>query len=145
MPWWAWIVFGAVLLGAEVVLSTDFYLVFFGAAAILVGLLGLGGVALPVWSQWLLFAAAAVAGLVLYRNRLRERLSRPDRELDEQVVGELAVARGAIAAGSTGKAELRGTVWNAENVGDRGLADGDPCRVDAVDGLKLRLKPTVEP
>ncbi|MGH2570670.1 MAG: NfeD family protein, partial [bacterium] len=82
MPWWSWIVLGAALLGAEVLLATDFYLVFFGVAAVVVGLVELGARDLPVWSQWLLFAAIAVAGLVLYRKRLRERLIRPDRALD---------------------------------------------------------------
>ena len=56
MPWWGWIFVGATLLAAEVALSTDFYLVFFGAGALVLGVLGLVGLSLPVWAQWLLFA-----------------------------------------------------------------------------------------
>jgi len=139
VPWWSWIVVGAALLAAEAFLSFDFYLAFFGAAAVLVGLLGLAGPDLAVWAQWLLFAALAVAGLVLYRGRLRDRLVQPDRALDEDVVGQTAVVRGAIAPGAVGDAELRGSVWRAENLGDRELADGERCRVAGVEGLTLRL------
>lgn len=141
MPWWAWIVFGAALLGAEAVLSTDFYLVFFGIAGFAVGLLVLVGVTLPAWGEWLLFAVLAVFGFVGYRNRLRARLLRPDRELPGQVVGLVAVARGEIAPGAVGSVELRGSVWRAQNVGDRSLADGESCTVAEVDGLTLRLRP----
>lgn len=141
MVWWAWIVLGAALLGAEVALSTDFYLVFFGISGIVVGLLAVVGVTLPGWGQWLLFAALAVAGFVGYRNRLRARLLRPDRELQEQVVGHVAIVRGEIAPGAVGSVELRGTVWRAENAGDRSLADGESCAVAEVEGLTLRLRP----
>jgi membrane protein implicated in regulation of membrane protease activity len=140
VPWWSWIVLGAALLGAEVLLSTDFYLVFFGVAAVIVGLIDLGAGDLPVWSQWLLFATIAILGLALYRRRLRERLTRPDRAVDESVVGQTAVVRGAIRAGSTGRAELRGSMWQARNAVDGDLADGEECRVAAVEGLTLRLE-----
>jgi hypothetical protein len=144
MPWWGWIVLGVVLLGAEVAISTEFYIVFFGVSAVLVGVVLLAGADLPVWVQWLFFAVVAVVCLVFYRQRLRDRFSRPDRPLDEQVVGLTAVARGIIAPGSTGSAELRGTVWQARNIGDRDLADGERCRVAEVDGITLRLRPGAE-
>jgi len=139
MPWWGWIVLGVVLLGAEVAISTEFYIVFFGVSAILVGVAQLAGADLPVWVQWLAFAAVAIGCLIFYRDRLRDLLSRPDRPLDEQVVGLTAIVRGAIAPGATGSAELRGSVWQARNVGDRELADGERCRVAEVDGITLRL------
>ena len=72
MAWWFWIVLGAVLLAAEVIIAADFYLVFFGIAALVVGLLAVFGVELPVWSQWLLFAGLAIAGLVVYRGRWKK-------------------------------------------------------------------------
>jgi len=144
MTWWAWIVLGVVLLGAEVVISTEFYIVFFGAAAVLVGLAQLAGAGMPVWLQWLAFGVVAVACLVLYRERFRKILSRPDRPVDDQVIGQTATVRGRIAPGSTGSAELRGTVWSARNDGARELADGETCRVAAVQGLTLSLEPGAE-
>ena len=48
MPWWGWLVVGALLLGVEMfVIDAQFYLVFLGVAAALVGLLGLAGIACP--------------------------------------------------------------------------------------------------
>ena len=39
MTWWGWIIAGAILLGAELTfVNAQFYLVFIGSAAILVGL-----------------------------------------------------------------------------------------------------------
>jgi len=43
MTWWGWVIAGAILLGAELsFVSAQFYLVFIGSAAILVGLATLG-------------------------------------------------------------------------------------------------------
>ena len=51
MNWWAWLVLGICLLGAEMfVIDAQFYLVFIGLSAAVVGLLGLLGVDLPHWA-----------------------------------------------------------------------------------------------
>jgi len=61
MPWWAWIVLGIGLLAVELFfVDAQFYLVFIGLSAAAVGLLGLAGVHLPEWSQWLAFAVLAL-------------------------------------------------------------------------------------
>ena len=83
MPWWGWIVLGTVILISEIIVSTDFYLVFFAAAAGIVGLLGLSGVSLPVSAQWLLFASLSVGTLVLFRARLREKIKTRELEVDK--------------------------------------------------------------
>ncbi|TDJ16346.1 MAG: NfeD family protein, partial [Deltaproteobacteria bacterium] len=41
MVWWQWIVLGVVLLGAEMMVDAEFYLVFLGVSALTVGLLDL--------------------------------------------------------------------------------------------------------
>ena len=64
MPWWGWIVLGTVILISEIIVSTDFYLVFFAASAVIVGLLVLLGASLPVSAQWLIFAALSIGMLV---------------------------------------------------------------------------------
>jgi len=145
MVWWGWIVLGVVLLGAEVVLATDFFLVFFGAAALLVGLLLLVGLGLPVWGQWLLFAALSVVGLLLFRRRLRAILRHSDREERPELVGESGVVRAAIRPGTRGAVELRGTTWTAEHGGGAPLSPGDRCRVDRVDGLTLVVVAATSP
>lgn len=141
MPWWGWIIVGASLLAAEVALSTDFYLVFFGAGALVLGLLGLAGVSLPVWAQWLLFAILSVISLALFRTRWRRSLWK-GRTSYEELRGELATASERVAAGATGRGELRGTVWQLKNAGPEELVPGDRCRVEAVEGLTLTVRRT---
>ncbi len=70
MPWWAWLVLGIGLLGVEMlVIDAQFYLVFIGLSAAVVGLLGLAGVDLPDWMQWLLFSALAIVAMIAFRKR----------------------------------------------------------------------------
>ena len=115
MPWWGWIALGAIIPISEVIVSTDFYLVFFAAAAAIVGLLGLLGISLPVPGQWLLFASLSIGTLVLFRARLREKIKTREQDVDK-LEDETAVATERIAAGSTGQAELRGSTWSARNL-----------------------------
>jgi membrane protein implicated in regulation of membrane protease activity len=73
MTWWGWAIAGAILLGAELFfVSAQFYLVFVGSAAILVGLVTL---VLPLaeWLQWALFALLAIASMVTFRSRIYQR------------------------------------------------------------------------
>ena len=44
MLWWAWLLVGFLLVFAELLTPGGFYLLFFGLAGIVVGLLGLAGV-----------------------------------------------------------------------------------------------------
>jgi inner membrane protein len=140
MAWWIWIILGAVLLGAEMIIAADFYLVFFGASGLLMGLALLVGLELPSWAQWLIYATMAILLLVTYRTRLKASLTKPDQELDAEIVDEVGVASEDIATGSDGKIELRGTSWSARNVGDQDMKVGDPARVVEKTGLLLRVR-----
>lgn len=140
MPWWGWVVIGAVLLGAELfVIPTDFFLVFLGIAAFAVGLIGFLGIELPDWAQWATFATVAVLSFVSLRGWLRTRWPKASRA-DDTLVGEVAVAREALAAGASGRIELRGATWSARNAGDVALAPGDRARVERVEGLTLHVR-----
>ncbi|HEX2494238.1 MAG TPA: hypothetical protein VHK24_10720, partial [Steroidobacter sp.] len=71
MSWWGWLVAGAALLAVEMfVIDAQFYLVFLGAAAVVVGLAGLVGLEAPVWLQWLAFAVLSMLAMVSFRKRL---------------------------------------------------------------------------
>ena len=134
-----WIVLGTIILISEIIVSTDFYLVFFAASAVIVGLLVLLGVSLPVSAQWLLFAALSIGMLVLFRARLREKIKTREQDVDK-LEDEIAVATEQLAAGGTGQAELRGSTWRARNIGELDLEVGDRCRVERVDGLVLSIR-----
>ncbi|MCZ6536372.1 MAG: hypothetical protein O6838_00560, partial [Gammaproteobacteria bacterium] len=71
MLWWGWIVLGVIILGAEMfVIDAQFFLVFIGLSAIVVGLLELFGLSLPEWGQWMLFAARALISMFTFRKTL---------------------------------------------------------------------------
>jgi membrane protein implicated in regulation of membrane protease activity len=140
MPWWGWIVLGALLLGAELfVIPTDFFLVFLGASAIAVGGVAWLGVGLSPAVQWLLFAALAVVAFVLFRRRWAARAAHPANPRVEGLVGEIGTAHEPIAAGGTGRVELRGAPWSAQNVGDA-IEPGARVRVERVEGLTLCVR-----
>ena len=142
MPWWGWILVGFLLLVGEMLTPGGFYLLFFGLAGIVVGLLGLGGIALPAWGQWLLFSGLAIGATLFFRKPLLERLQkRMPAPHGEELEGEIATPVAAILPGAVGKAELRGTSWNARNAATRPLAAGERCRVVGTDGLQLLLEP----
>jgi len=143
MPWWTWIVVGAALLAAEVILPTDFFIVFFGVAALVVGLLRLIGLDLPVWSQWLLFALLSLTSLRLLRPRLRQALRREETVGHTELVGEIVTVVEEIPARGSGEGQLRGTVWKVVNEGAQPLRAGESCKVTGVDGLTLHVRKEV--
>ncbi len=141
MLWWIWVLLGFVLLLAELLTPGGLYLLFFGVAAIVVGLLA--GVELtgPPWFQWLLFSALSIIALALFRRPLLRKLRPAGAAVEvDNLVGETALVLEAMAVDAIGKAELRGTSWNARNVGGSSLERGQRCRVEKVEGLLLWVR-----
>ena len=142
MGWWIWILIGLGLLAVEVIVPGGIILLFFGAAAIVVGtfvLLGIGG---PVWFQWAMFSALSVASLLTLRGPILRKIKAADDEAEyvDSLVGMAVVVSEDIVPGAKGKAELRGTSWGAQNVGTEPLARGEDGVVERVDGLKLYIR-----
>jgi membrane protein implicated in regulation of membrane protease activity len=140
MVWWYWMVLGLALLGAEMATPGGFYILFFGLAALIVGTLAGAGIVQTDWLQWLLFSIVAVSSLLVVRGPLLAKLSPqgshggPDID---SMVGETAIPLEPLAAGETGKAELRGTAWTAKNVGPEPLRKGQRGKVTRIEGLTL--------
>lgn len=142
MLWWHWIAIGLVLAGLELLTPGGFFIVFFGVGAILVGVLEALGMANPGWVQWLLFTVLSIAALVMFRKPLLARMRVPDSgAVVDSFVGEVAVPDADIAPGAVGRAQLRGSAWQARNVGATTALRGQRCRVVRVDGLTVDLDP----
>jgi membrane protein implicated in regulation of membrane protease activity len=142
MPWWVWMLLGMALLLAELVLPTDFFLFFFGVAALLVGIVVGSGLAGPAWLPWMLFAVLAIASLVVLRRPLRERLARGATSSGrDRLIGEVARLVGDLRPGDVGKAELRGTIWSVRSREAGTIAAGRRARVERVEGLTLWVVP----
>lgn len=143
MTWWLWAFLGLFLLGSEIVTPGGFYMLFFGIGALVVGaLVGLGMIQ-SEWMSWLLFSVFSVASLVILRPPLRRLMTaeRDDVSPVDTMGGETAIVLDDVPPGATGKAECRGSTWNAHNAGDKPLLKGQRSLVDRVDGITLWIKP----
>ena len=141
MPWWGWLVLGIGLRGAEMfVIDAQFYLVFLGVAATVVGLLGLAGITLPVWLQWLVFAALAIVATVAFRKRLYAKLRGHGGIVQERItVGDKVVVPVRLEPGQTCRVDYRGSSWAARNVDQRPIEAGAEAPISRVDDLTLHL------
>lgn len=141
LAWWMWVVAGLVLLVGEILTPGGFYLIFFGAGALLVGLVKLAGFNPGLAMEGLLFAAASVAGLLFFRKPLLQRFRKltPTADVDN-LTREIASAMEEIPGLGMGKVELRGTSWNARNLSDAPIPKSTRCRVERVDGLTLEVR-----
>ena len=142
MPWYGWIILGAALLGTEMfVIDAQFYLVFFGFSALVVGVLGLAGIVLPAWAQWLTMGLLAALLMVTFRKRLYERVRRVEGTVAERVAaGDRIRMNTRLGPGESGKVEFRGTSWSAINEDARPLELGEEAEIIGMDGLTLRLR-----
>jgi membrane protein implicated in regulation of membrane protease activity len=141
MEWWIWMVLGLALLLAELVTPGGFYFIFFGAGAVVVGVLAGLGAGGPVWFQILLFSILSLLSLWLFREKLLKLTEQgPDLKVDS-LIGETAVANDEIPVNGIGKVELRGTAWSARNTGGRPLRNGERAKVERVEGLMLFVQP----
>lgn len=142
MPWWGWMVVGALLLGAELfVVEAEFFLVFIAVSALLTGVLALLAPDLPLWTHWLSFAVLAVASMVFFRKRVYAAIRPNIPGLKDDFVGDEVRVGQALAVGDTGRLELRGTTWQVRNDGRSAIPAGGKARIVAVDGVMLRVKP----
>lgn len=141
MTWWAWMILGAVLLGAELfAVDAQFYLVFLGVSAAVVGLAALFGITLPEWGQWLAFAIISVAFFVTFRKTLYDKIRGGGQGYEQKYLGEVVTVSDEIAPGGRGRAQYRGSDWNIQNVGEAAIAAGAPAKVVEVDGLTLKVE-----
>jgi membrane protein implicated in regulation of membrane protease activity len=140
LPWWSWVVLGVVLLLIEALTPGGLFVLFFGIAALIVGLLAALGIGEPLWVQVLLFAVLSIVSFVLFRRRLLGYIRSPGTPDVDTLVGEAAVALTDLPPRALGKVELRGTSWSARNAGEAPIVSGQRCLVERVEGLVLWLR-----
>jgi inner membrane protein len=145
MPWWSWIIIGTLLLAAELLaVDAQFYLVFIGIAAIIVGLTGPIGFDFPLWLQWLSFAVLALVLMFTLRRKLYDTLhNRPIGTVDGDAGRRVAITE-ELEPGRSCRAEYRGSTWTAVNVGERAIPAGTDAQIESVDGLTLRVRAALD-
>ena len=140
MQWWAWIAVGAALLGSELAfIDAQFYLVFVGGAALIVGFLELIGLLPLDWMQWAVFGSVSLFSVMIFRRRIYDSLRRKLPDMKQGPVGETVVLPAELQPGESCRLEYCGSSWNATNGGTSLILAGQRARIDRVDGLTLIL------
>jgi inner membrane protein len=142
MPWWGWFVLGAVLLGTEMfVLDAQFYLVFLGVSAALVGFFGLFGVNLPEWGEWLAFAAFSLITMVAFRQRIYQLVRNRTGVVEERLnLGDRVTVPVRLEPGQTCRVDYHGSSWTARNSDQQSIEAGREAIITQVEGLMLHVK-----
>lgn len=142
MPWWGWIVLGVLLLGGELLVPLDFWLLFIGLAALATGAVAVAVPGLSDAAQWTLFGLFAAISLLGFRRGLRGNWSREtaSARVDDTLVGEGGRLIESLAPGAIGKVELRGSPWRARSLEEQPIEAGAQVRVERVEGLLLWVR-----
>ena len=140
MTWWSWMILGAVLLCVELfAVDAQFYLVFLGVTAAIVGFAALFGIDLPQWGQWLTFVVISLFFFFTFRRSLYQKIRGGGEEYPESIAGESVRILDDLEPGADGRTEYRGSAWNVRNVGAATIPAGARATVTRVDGLTLHV------
>jgi membrane protein implicated in regulation of membrane protease activity len=142
MVYWIWLALGFALAAVEAVTQT-FVLIWFGIAAIVVGLAVWAMPGFDEWVEFIAFGALSLALLVpawLIRARMRQHghVMRPELINDRaaQYVGRTLVLAEPIAHGQ-GRAFIGDTLWQLSGPD---MAAGRAVRVVGTRGMVLRVE-----
>lgn len=142
MSWWSWMIGGAILLGAELgFVNAQFYLVFVGGAALMVGLVSVATPSLSASVQWALFGILAIVSMVMFRNRLYQRLRGHLPAMKSGPAGGVLTLPEALDPGQSCQVEHGGTHWTVRNGSDIPIPSGARARIASVQGLTLLVRP----
>jgi len=141
MVWWGWLIVGALLMGAELLaIDAQFFLLFLGASAAVVGLAELFGVAMPDWMEWLVFATLSLVLMVTFRRTLYNRLKAGGVGYNTVLEGDTVDIGEDLSPGDETRASYRGSVWTVRNTGETDIPSGSRVKVLRVDGVKLHVE-----
>ena len=141
MTWWGWMILGAVILGAELfAIDAQFFLVFLGVSAALVGLAEMLGIGMPEWAQWTAFATLSLLSFFTFRKSLYEKIRGGAKGFRPTISGNTVNIVEELAAGDEARAEYRGTNWTVRNTGAAAIVAGSRAKVVKVDGLTLHVE-----
>jgi membrane protein implicated in regulation of membrane protease activity len=142
VTWWGWIIGGAILLGAELAfVDAQFYLVFIGTAAIIVGVGTAAVASFAPWAQWAVFAILTIVSMVGFRGRIYARMRGRAPQVRSGPLNEIVTLPSPLAPGESCQVEHAGTYWTVCNGGKDAMPSGARARITEVQGLVLVVQP----
>jgi membrane protein implicated in regulation of membrane protease activity len=141
-PFWIWLAVGALLLAAEAATGSG-WLLWPAASAGVVAVITLLGLHLGAPTEVGIFAALTlVTTFVARRYLVHAPKNHPDiNDPNLRLVGKKGQATSAFVEGH-GRAFVGNAEWLADLDGDGELAAGAPIIVTAIEGSRLKVKPT---
>jgi membrane protein implicated in regulation of membrane protease activity len=145
MLWWHWSILGLSLVGVEILTLGglgNFYFLFFGVAALMVGALTWLGLIEADWVQWFFFVVFGIISLFALKKPLQGSgfLSGKNGIPVDSMVGEFATVLENLEGQRIGKVELHGSSWTARNAGTSTIEKGSQAKVIRVEGLTLWIQ-----
>ena len=145
--WIIWLVIAALLLAGEV-MTTGFFLLWFGVGAAVAGLAALIGISsLP--AQMLIFLAVSILLLIgsrtIFENYLTRRSSLKTGV--DRMIGQTGiVVEASHGARQEGAVKMYGSVWTALPVeGEAPLEEGESVAVERMDGNTIYVRRELRP
>lgn len=142
-----WVLFGLILILSEL-LATSVIAVFFGIAAVVVGLLLWAGIIESWEMQFFLFGSISLLLWFTARKRLKrlfvgDVVEQTDKhQTFRDNLGQRAVAVTDFVHGQ-GRVRLNGVAWQAESLPeDAAIGEGDQVWIIANDGIQLTVSKT---
>lgn len=140
MTWWSWMILGAVLLCVELfAVDAQFYLVFLGVSAAIVGFAALFGISDPEWGQWLAFVVLSLFFFFTFRRTLYQKIRTGGEDYRASIAGDFITIVEDLEPGAHGRTEFRGSKWSVHNVGTTTIVAGTRATVLKVEGLTLHV------
>jgi len=137
-----WFLLGIALMLLELVLP-GFVVIFFGIGALITALLTYAGVLNDIILQLVVFVAASIFTLVIFRKRwsssFKGNVARTLKkgESIDNIAGDKVIVKAEIIPGQMGgKVEYNGTNWDADS--DEQINEGEVAVI--VERINLRLK-----
>jgi membrane protein implicated in regulation of membrane protease activity len=140
--WWHWLVLGLLLTMAELAL-VSFFVVWFGIAAAVVGLILLAAPTLALPTQFLLWAGLSTALVLIWFRYLRPRTMTTVGTSAATVAGEIGILVADLTPDSRGQVRFQKPILGAdlwEAYADAAIAAGERVRVVAVNGSYVKVE-----
>lgn len=143
MTYVMWLALGLILAVSEFFVP-GFVIIFFGAGAILTGIVKLIFSGLGDGAALLIFSLSSLISLILFRKTwiggkvVHDGNSPESGDVDESCIGRKVSVVEPIAPGKPGKVELNGVNWTAES--DETISAGAFVTVTNRDGLTLKVR-----